>query len=412
MPTLDFNLAGLGELLKKIKRPEMEGALPEARTISPILSSPGAPGATAPAPASIPSEVHDPFKGGPLGSLKEEARLREKFKGIDFSDRTYSDPVTQAKYENVYGSGKSVQDIEHPGFWGRMKQGGKAGLLGLATGKGTGFLGGVIDPAASREEVFDITEGDRMRAQQAQEMEQKSGLLKLQEILARIRHQDVLDRGTISEIDHRKRSADLADRKQEMAETDPYEVGGVLVDRKTRQPIFDSRREPRSTPHWVRDESGNYVDLNDPANKGKSIRGYEKPEGELSISDVAKLSELEAAANFDAGSAIQKFREGVRPQVYAQFGITPEMEKIAKDTKGDQYGQYSDEKKEIMRRVQMAEEELNKQAQLFAKKREQSLAAEAARKRLEQTKKYGSGGKKSGTNLTSDYKGDAFYGFK
>lgn len=177
MPTLNFGLANLAELFKRIKP-------------LPALANGGEMGAN---PAAPKMETADALPPGPYASMRKEAAFREKFPDTPLEFRGYSDPVQQAKFETVYGNpmanGKTVRQIEHPGFKGRLLQGLKEGWQGLSTGQGQGFLGGVIDPAGSGERVFDAGEGARMRQQQGADMERQGAMAKLAQIFSGIRYQ-------------------------------------------------------------------------------------------------------------------------------------------------------------------------------------------------------------------------------
>lgn len=156
-------------------------------------------------PAAPKMETADALPPGPYANLRKEAAFREKFPDTPLQFRQYDDPITQAKYDSVYGepmaAGKTLGSIEHPGFKGRMMQGLKEGWKGLSTGQGQGFLGGTIDPAGSQERVFDLGEGAQMRAHQGQEMERQGALAKMAEIMARIQHQrqtdNIAERGMV-----------------------------------------------------------------------------------------------------------------------------------------------------------------------------------------------------------------------
>lgn len=46
---------------------------------------------------------------------------------------------------------------------------------------------------------------------------------------------------------------------------------------ENHEPAEFPRDERQPGPHWVRDSSGSFVDLNAPANQGRKVRGYDRP---------------------------------------------------------------------------------------------------------------------------------------
>lgn len=163
------------------------------------------------------------------------------------------------------GRGKSALKGALQGFLGG------GGLLGALTGG----IYGAADPRGLREQEFNQRVRPRIMEETAQQAERRA--------LERQAEQDVINnqyrRAQIGELE----SQAYKNRLPPPAPVPPRPItvgpGSTAVDPVTGKPIFTApAAEPKPpAPHWARDASGNYIDLNAPEMKGRKVRGYDRP---------------------------------------------------------------------------------------------------------------------------------------
>jgi hypothetical protein len=175
------------------------------------------------------------------------------------------------------------------------------GLGGAIGGAAAGGVAGGIDPRGQRERQFYEQVAPQIGARwqfEDYDRAQQSAEQKAQ--------QDALmNRGKLAELEadiDLKRSTAEKNRlpRPERPHPTKYVEGRGLFDEVLQQFIPGTAGpEKPLAPHWARDEKGRFVNLNAPENKGKTVRGYDRPRAPKAAKEPKKtiaISDLRAWA--------------------------------------------------------------------------------------------------------------------
>jgi hypothetical protein len=251
-----------------------------ARPVGPPLRGPATlpiPGSTTPkltAPPMLPPP--QPIK--PMESTGDRSQVPIPSLSGRGAPTPYS-PVAAAKYDYVT-EGRGEDGSYKRGF-GDIAKSALAGLgQGFATGGGLGAglggalaggVGSAINPRMGREFVFDSIMAPRMEADLARQQQQQAAQQAQAKAARDAEFQDAQRRKIEAETDKLRLPPPAPTPRA------PVRSDRGLLDLETRQiipgtePLPPAPKEP--TAVWRQDARGNWVNLNDPANKGKTIQG-------------------------------------------------------------------------------------------------------------------------------------------
>jgi len=172
------------------------------------------------------------------------------------------------------------------------------GLAGAVGGALGGGLVGGINPRGYQEQRFNETVRPKMLERFRMEdldaaLRRQTGIDEQNAMMNRARLEDVNAGVDLKRSQAEKNRLPRPERPPPRMETP---VG--VIDPITGEMILPFP-EKTSSPRWARDASGKYVDLNAPENKGKPVRGYDRPRAPKSAKEPKKfiaISDLRAWA--------------------------------------------------------------------------------------------------------------------
>ena len=179
-----------------------------------------------------------------------------------------------------YGGAKAEFMAKTPGRGKSALTGALQGFLrggGLA-GAATGAIYGAADPRGLREQEFNRTRRPQLLERFAMEDAETQARRQAEQDAINNQYRQA-QIGELESQAYKNRQPPPAPRPLA-----PIHSDRGLYDPEARQIIPGTEPLPKEekppTPHWVRDESGNYVDLNAPKPAGKParpVRGYDRP---------------------------------------------------------------------------------------------------------------------------------------
>lgn len=278
--------------LESLSAPLDVGITPKptiASPLSPSYANPMDTMAATPAPTpAIPSIVNDPRMAGK--TIQDEFKLRQSDPNQEV---VFREPFGAEKYDYVTHGGT---ELPHRSWKEALKNIGTGALLGMANGGGlggaiggavTGGVTGAIDPTIGKSLRFNSFQLPKLAQNRELQNEQALNQAKIGGITAQAERDRLLNAdGNVIDT----RTGQVVFQKPEPGFNLPQ--GAIRV--QGGKTIASNPVVPKiaaASPHYVRDASGNYVDLNAPENKGKAIQGYDKPVKEPS----AELSPYQKA---------------------------------------------------------------------------------------------------------------------
>ena len=239
----DYLTPGFNPNLPRRRRP----ALPER--VMPGVSVGGAPNIGPAAPPVNPNP-------SPLPEFRPGMSRADEYSG------------RKAEYmAGTPGRGKSALKGALQGFLGG------GGLIGA----GLGAAEGAIDPRALREQEFNR----RVRPQILERFGFEDQDRAAQAAAQKAQQEQELNQARIGELESQTYKNRLPAPVPVQRPRPPVHSDRGLYDPETNRIIPGTEPLPKEekppAAHWARDASGNYVDLNAPENKGRKVRGYDRP---------------------------------------------------------------------------------------------------------------------------------------
>lgn len=241
-------------------------------------------------------------------------------------------PPMEPARQSRYGEMQEAKDVYLKGTPSRRKSlllgALKGGLTGLASGGGLGgAIGGAvaggavggISPRTLRRQQFETEIAPQIQERWGYEDYESAARAQAEDRMMKRRQAESGIALQESQIERNRRPPATSPRAPQFRLGRDKRTGELeyynLNDPQDVQNFEPAEFEQQPSSRWVRDASGNYIDLNAPENKGRRVRGYDRPraprqpKAEKKYASIDDVREAAEQANMTVSRMKAKFIE-------------------------------------------------------------------------------------------------------